>query len=181
MVGISGCGSENTFRLSQTLSIWPEALSLPPPHPPTSATLLSQNIKGSSPTCWPLWFMFCVFVLACQCVCVCVWSKYTLVCIYMPPRMSLSVCLFASNLVCEWTFVCTQKKKPRLQCVCMWSIRWRACVQWHERGILAWTGVTRLRQEECLGHMGQWVHGNSSHRLRAKAVPEVLIDKPINL
>lgn len=31
-----------------------------------SATLLSQNIKGSSPTCWPLWSMFCVFVFVCE-------------------------------------------------------------------------------------------------------------------
>lgn len=105
MVGISGCGSENTFWLSQTFSIWPAALSLSRPPLPASATLLSQNIKGSSPTCWPLWSMFCVFVFACQCVCVANTCWYVYTCLYV------SFCVFVCCQAWVQMNICIYIKK----------------------------------------------------------------------
>ena len=139
-----------------------------------SALLLSQNIKGSSPTCWPLWSMFCVslcvfaFVSVCEDiymlvhVCICA-SVSLFVCV--PARAHMNMCVY---ILTVWGY-----------CLCV-CIKLRACVYRQERGFgiaLVWPG----RGKKSVWVMGQRVHGNGSHLLRGKAAPEALIDKPINL
>lgn len=104
MVGISGCGSENTFWLSQTYGISPAALlSLP----------LSFFLSLWSCLCFSWAFVskhkrfiahmlaFVVHVLCeslciCSCLCVCVQHVHASVYVYVFMYASIPLCLFVS-------------------------------------------------------------------------------------
>lgn len=101
-------------------------------------------------------------------VCVCIWLHvFACVLVCMSFHTSLPVCIPVYPLVLAHTsqIVC-------VMCVNVIIDRSRA---------LGWPWCDRPGDKKSLGHMGQRVHGNGPCVLRGKAVPEALIDKPINL
>lgn len=86
MVGISGCGSENTFWLSQTFSIWPAAISSPlsPPSLCFSYAFVSKHKRFIAHM-----LAFVVHIL-CICICLSVCVKQ----IYFSMYIDASTCLF---------------------------------------------------------------------------------------
>lgn len=154
MVRISGCGSENTFWLSQTFSIWPAAISSPlsPPSLCFSYAFVSKHKRFIAHM-----LAFVVHILCICIACQCVWSKYTLVCIYMSPHMSLSVHLFAFKLGCKGTFVYTKKKPGYSLYACTVSDDVHACNDMSGGLGLPWCDQAGARGVSgSHGPMGSW-------------------------
>lgn len=149
MVRISGCGSENTFWLSQTFSIWPAAISIPlsPPSLCFSYAFVSKHKRFIAHM-----LAFVVHIL-CICICLSVCVKQ----IYMPPHMSLSVHLLGSKLGCKWTFVYTKKKPGYSLYACTVSDDVHACNDMSGGLGLPWCDQAGARGVSgSHGPMGSW-------------------------
>lgn len=94
MVRISECGSENTFWLSQTFSIWPAAISSPlsPPSLCFSYAFVSKHKRFIA--------HMLAFVVHILCICICL-----LVCV---KQIHSSMYIHASTYVSFCAFVCFQ-------------------------------------------------------------------------
>lgn len=126
-----------------------------------------KNIKGSSPTCWPLWsalfFFFPIFVSFCVRACVPAYVKG------LHASVSVCVCIYAT---CMATAFSHRRENRCVLFISADQVSVRAGIHITSREgegegrdlfiffVFFCPGVTGPLQEECLGHMGQRVHRN---------------------
>ena len=115
-----------------------------------SALLLSQNIKGSSPTCWPLWSMFCVSLCVFALVSVCEGHIRAGTRLHM--CLCFSVCL-RLLLGRTWTYVYISSQSEDIVYACV-SNCVRACID----GSVA-LGLPRCDRAGARRVSGSWANG----------------------